>query len=104
MNIELTALVYLPTHTSMEEVTSGKWLPVFSVGDNPYYEKEGYPIIGTATITISLHSRDDIVAKQIKSLNAQLQAVRAENYQREAVVLDKIKNLQALTLIPEQAP
>jgi hypothetical protein len=52
--------------------------------------------VGVATITVTLHPRDELVAKELEGLNTQLQKVRAENHMRENAILDRISKLQAL--------
>lgn len=59
-------------------------------------DTEGWSEVGVATITVTLHPRDEIVAKELEGLNTQLQNVRAENQQRENAILDRISKLQAL--------
>jgi hypothetical protein len=49
-----------------------------------------------ATITVTLHPRDELVAKELEGLSTQLQKVRAENHMRENAILDRISKLQAL--------
>ena len=58
---------------------------------------EGWAEVGVATITITFHPRDELVAKELDGLNTQLQKVRAENQQRENAILDRISKLQAIT-------
>lgn len=60
-------------------------------------DTEEWVEVGVAAITVTLHPKDDIVAKQLDGLNAQLQKVRAENQQRENAILDQISKLQAIT-------
>lgn len=57
---------------------------------------EGWAEVGVATITVTFHPRDEIVAKELEGLNTQLQKVRAENHMRENAILDRISKLQAL--------
>jgi macrodomain Ter protein organizer (MatP/YcbG family) len=60
-------------------------------------DTEDWVEVGVAAITVTLHPKDDIVAKELDGLNAQLQKVRAENQQRENAILDRISKLQAIT-------
>jgi hypothetical protein len=57
---------------------------------------DGWVEVGMATITVTLHPRDELVAKELEALSTQLQKVRAENQQRENAILDRISKLQAL--------
>lgn len=57
---------------------------------------EDWVEVGFAEVTVTLFSRDEVVSKELDSLNAQLQKVRAENQQRENAILDRISKLQAL--------
>jgi len=67
-------------------------------GTGGYFERQGYASIGTAEVTLTIHSNDEIVTGQIKSLNTQLEAVRAESQQKENAILLQISKLQALTM------
>jgi hypothetical protein len=60
-------------------------------------DTEGWAEVGVATITVTFHNRDELVAKELDGLNTQLQKVRAENQQRENAILDRISKLQAIT-------
>lgn len=57
---------------------------------------EEWAEVGVATITVTLHPRDELVAKELEGLNAQLQKVRADNAMRENAILDRISKLQAI--------
>lgn len=59
-------------------------------------DTDGWTEVGTATITVTLYPRDELVAKELDGLNAQLQKVRADNQRRENAILDRISKLQAL--------
>ena len=60
-------------------------------------DTEGWAEVGVATITVTFHPREELVAKELEGLNTQLQKVRAENQQRENAILDRISKLQAIT-------
>ena len=64
--------------------------------NNDMSNDDGWVEVGVATITVTLHPRDELVAKELEGLNTQLQKVRAENQQRENAILDRISKLQAL--------
>lgn len=57
---------------------------------------EDWTEVGIATITVTFYPQEDIVAKELEGLNAQLQKVRADNAMRENAILDRISKLQAL--------
>lgn len=57
---------------------------------------EEWAEVGVATVTVTLHPREIVVEKELKSLAAQLQNVRAENAMRENAILDRISKLQAI--------
>lgn len=105
MQITYTAYAYFdPKYTPLDNILKGKDTPVLSsisTGSGGYMERDGYVHIGTATVTLEIHSQDKIVAGQIKALNDQLQAVRAESQQKENAILLQISKLQALTMNAE---
>ena len=105
MQITYTAHAYFnPAYTKLDNILKGKDTPSLSrsePGSGSYFECEGYVHIGTATVTLEIHSQDKIVAGQINALNAQLQAVRAESQQKENAILLQISKLQALTMNAE---
>ena len=57
---------------------------------------EDWVEVGVAEITVTFFAREQVVAKELKGLNAQLEKVRAENHMRENLILDRISKLQAL--------
>jgi len=59
-------------------------------------DTDGWVQVGTASITVTFYPREELVAKELDGLNAQLQKVRADNQQRENAILDRISKLQAL--------
>jgi len=98
MQVKYEAAAYLPGYVTIEDVANGKTMPMITEGQSTYFEKEGYPYIGSVIVTIDLDPQDKIVANQIKALEEQLQTVRAENQQRENTIKDKISKLQAITM------
>jgi len=58
---------------------------------------EDWTEVGVAEVSVTFHPREDIVAKELEGLQAQLQKVRADNHMRENAILERISNLQALT-------
>jgi hypothetical protein len=96
MQVTFEAQAYIDKFTSLQSVTNGERMPSVVTPDIGKYMSE-YTLIGTATVTIELHTEDQILASQLDALKAQLQAVRAENQRRENAILDQISKLQALT-------
>lgn len=70
---------------------------IVQTDDLTSYTKAGLFHIGNATVTIDYLEKVDISARQLDSLKAKLQEVRAENQRRENAILDQISKLQALT-------
>ena len=105
MQITYTAYAYFdPAYTKLDNILKGKDTPILSSsepGSGGYFERDGYVHIGTATVSLEIHSQDKIVVDQIKALNAQLQAVRAESQKKENAILLQISKLQALTMNEE---
>lgn len=62
---------------------------------------EDWTEVGTAQITVTLHPRDVVVEKELASLKQQLEKVRADNYMRENMILDRISKLQAIEYVGE---
>jgi hypothetical protein len=56
-----------------------------------------YALVGEAEVRVTIKTPDELVAAQVKALNAELEAVRIESAQRQAMLLEKISKLQALT-------
>ena len=105
MQITYTAYAYFdPKYTPLDNILKGKDKPSLmssEPGSGGYMERNGYVHIGTATVTLEIHSQDKIVVDQIKALNVQLQAVRAESQQKENAILLQISKLQALMMNAE---
>lgn len=105
MQISYTAYAYFnPAYTKLDNILKGEDKPSLTSsgpGSGGYMERDGYVHIGMATVTLEIHSQDKIVAGQIKALNDQLQAVRAESQQKENAILLQISKLQALTMNAE---
>ena len=97
MKVQFAAKAYLSSYHDITEVANGSHMPMICHGDSSYFKEQGFAPIGTATVTIELHTNDQIMAAKIEALQAQLQTVRAENQQRENAILDKISKLQAIS-------
>jgi len=97
MKVQFQAKAYLSKYRDIADVANGECLPQIIAGnESSYYEQQGYSLIGTATVTVELHTEDQIMAAKLAALKEQLQAVRAENQQRENAILDQISKLQAI--------
>lgn len=96
--IKFEAFAYLPDYLSLEDITEGRHIPALSPEENDsWHEKQGYPMVGKVSFTLTLNSPDKIVQGQIEALNKKLQAERAESQQRQNAILNQISKLQALT-------
>lgn len=97
MKVQFKAKAYLSGYHDISEVANGSQMPNILSGDGSYFEQQGYSLIGTATVTIELHTNDQIMAAKLEALQAKLQTVRAENQQRENAILDQISKLTAIS-------
>ena len=97
MQAQFKAKAYLASYYGIQDVANGSQMPVISNADSGYFEQQGYSLIGTATVTIELHTNDQITAAKLEALQAQLQTVRADNQQRENAILDEISKLTAIS-------
>jgi len=61
---------------------------------------EGYIVVGKGTVTVELHSANDVAANQVAVLRKQVQNIRAEAQSKVNRLEDQIRNLQALTFEP----
>lgn len=64
--------------------------------DIDLYTKDGWVVIGNATVTVDYLKPEEIDAQRLGALKAELQAVRAENQRKENAILDQISKLQAI--------
>ena len=103
MKITYTAFVFASKYDSIDDIANGQTRPMLADDSNGYFAREGYPLIGTAEVTVTLHSSDEIVQNQIAALQAQLQDARAQAHQAEQAILERISKLQALTYEPATA-
>lgn len=103
MKFTYQAFVFANKYTPINEITEGRTQPMLAQDKDGYFAKHGYPLIGTAEVTVTLHSNDEIVQRQITSLHAQLQDARAQAHLAEQAILEKISKLQALTYEPATA-
>ena len=100
MKVEFEAKAYLGNYQSIEDVMAGHEMPLITTGTGKYYDEQGYARIGSVIVIVDIDSKDEIVTNQIAALKTQLQSVRADNQQKENAIVDKIKNLQAITYSP----
>lgn len=92
MEITFNANAFISKWTSLDDVKAGR-MPV--IWDDA--KVDDYTQIGTAVVTVTLHSDEVVHQKQLADLKDKLEEVRAENQQRENAILDQISKLQALT-------
>lgn len=95
--VTFEAFAYLQKYQSIESVAAGRVLPMITETDkDEYFAEQGYPLIGTVTVTLTMHSPDKIVQGQIEALNAQLQKERADSQVRQNAILNQISKLSCL--------
>ena len=97
MKVQFTAKAYLSQYRDISEVANGTHMPMISYNDGGYWVQQGHALIGTANVTIELHTNDQIMTAKLEALQAKLQTVRAENQQRENAILDEISKLTAIS-------
>jgi hypothetical protein len=111
LTISATLPAWLPSHeridTILRLIKEGKHGDALSrlhltsydmaKGSNPWAR------CGEASVTLTLESRDTLVAAQVKALQAELDHARAEWLTRQQEILDRISKLQALDYTPEAA-
>jgi len=93
MKVELKAKAYLGPYMTLAEVQNGTCAPYISLERSGYFEKQGYPCIGDATITIDLDPEDQIVASQREAMQESLVEARAEYEKRVNTILAAIGKL-----------
>ena len=102
--IVFEAFAYLPSYVNLAEVQKGEFLPSISKEEHDsWYAEQGYPMIGSVTVTLTLYSKDKLVRGQIEALNAKLQKERADSQVRQNAIMDQISKLQALTFDDQAA-
>ena len=90
--LDVDHILHLIKEDSLDEAASA-----LTYSNHDMSDAEGWAEVGVATITVTFHPREELVAKELDGLNTQLQKVRAENQQRENAILDRISKLQAIT-------
>lgn len=103
MKFTYQAFVFASKYAPINDIATGLTQPMLAEEKDGYFAREGYPLIGTAEVTVTLHSSDEIVQNQIASLQTQLQDARAQAHKAEQAILEKISKLQALTYEPATA-
>jgi hypothetical protein len=93
MKVELRGKAYLGPYMTLAEVQNGTCMPYISLDRSAYFEKQGYPYIGDATIMLDLDPEDQIVASQRQALHASLISVREETEKRVDAILVAIGKL-----------
>jgi hypothetical protein len=84
-------VLHMAKEENLDEAAS-----VLTYTNNDMSNVEDWVEVGVATITVTLHPREELLAKELEGLNNQLANVRAANQQRENAILDRISKLQAL--------
>jgi hypothetical protein len=80
----------------MAEGNNNMAIDAMSFCNHDMSNSEDWVEVGAAEITVTFFHKDEIVAKELEGLSAQLQKVRAENHMRENAILERISKLQAL--------
>jgi hypothetical protein len=93
MKVEFKAKAYLGPYMTLAEVQNGTCMPYISLDRSTYFEGQGYPCIGDATIMLDLDPEDQIVASQRQALQASLISVREETEKRVNAILVAIGKL-----------
>jgi hypothetical protein len=63
---------------------------------------DGYIVVGKGTVTVELHSANDVAANQVAVLREKAKKIRMESAEKLALIEDEIRNLQALTYEPTE--
>lgn len=103
MQVEFQAYAYKTTYSSpIGMMLAGEVMPhiceASDMSDGQY--TKDWARIGTVRVIVDFDDNNTIVANQIEALKVQLNSVRAENYEREQMILNQIKNLQAIEYTP----
>lgn len=91
MNLEYSEIDRLQAHIKDERHEKAVGMPVYCD-----FQLTGYTQIGVAEITLELFPQDVLNGNQLDALKEKLQAVRADNQQRENAILLQISKLQAI--------
>ena len=67
---------------------------------NDMSNSDGYIVVGKGTVTVELHSANDVAANQVAVLREKAKKIRMESAEKLALIEDQIRNLQALTYEP----
>ena len=95
MQVEFQAFAYkTECGKSVQDMLKGVAMPWIYSDD---FVPKDWAKIGTCRVIVEFDDENTIVANQIEALKKQLHTVRAENEMRERAVINKIKNLEALT-------
>ena len=100
MEITFKGLALLPQYMTTKDVENQTWAPTFVKGDKNTLSSSGYSVVGTATLTVTLHDAKEIHAGRIAALQETLQVHRAESHRKENAILNAISKLQAIDYDP----
>jgi hypothetical protein len=91
--VTFNAFAYKADYHGMEAIERGACLPnIWDFEPND----PNYTQIGTAVVTVTLLSKEELHNTQLTALNKALDNVRAENQVRENAILDRISKLTAI--------
>jgi hypothetical protein len=97
---EVFAIASPYSRITPEDLRSGDIGPQLMYCTTDVSSAEGYIVVGKGTVTVEMHSANDVVANQVVALRKQVQNIRAEAQSEVNRLEDQIRNLQALTFEP----
>lgn len=101
-----TASIYLSPYSSMDadDLQTADSLRSLTVWESAYDAPKDYTLVGSAEVTVTIASRDQIMNNKVDSLRAELERDRADSQQRQNALIRKISELEALTYEPAGEP
>lgn len=97
---EVFAIASPYSRLTPEDLRSGDIGPALMYCTSDMSGADGYIVVGKGTVTVELHSPNDVAANQVAVLRKQVKAVQAEAQLKVDRLEDQIRNLQALTYEP----
>jgi hypothetical protein len=97
---EVFAIASPYSRLTPEALRSGDIGPQLMYCTTDMANAEGYIVVGKGTVTVELHSANDVAANQVAVLREKAKKIRMESAEKLALIEDEIRNLQALTYEP----